>query len=198
MSMPKCDCLLMNVINQQLNWFAFPEPDCFFSTTGGCGRGVFVAPLAKHLQHQIHRGPQRSWSTSFMLYILVISGTMTHIRIISYCYVWIIFIQGNHIVGVLTLLSTDDGCFMALQATRLDYFMQLQKEVMTATSSAKFRTEWHMPWRYHPFSCMICMATSGRKEWKNNGCSDLAAIAYFILFFLLWFAVYTVYNSLLI
>ena len=70
---------------------------------------------------------------------------------------------------------------MALQATRLDYFMQLQKEVMTATSSAKFRTEWHMPWRYHPFSCMICMATSGRKEWKNNGCSDLAAIAYFIL-----------------
>ena len=63
---------------------------------------------------------------------------------------------------------------MALQATRLDYFMQLQKEVMTATSSAKFRTERQMPWRYHPFSCM---ATSGRKEWKNNGCSDLA---YFI------------------
>ena len=96
---------------------------------------------------------------------------------VSYDYAWIIFIQGNHIVGVLTLLSTDHGRFMALQATRLDYFMQLQKEVMTATSSAKFRTERQMPLRYHPFSCM---ATSGRKEWKNNGCSDLAAIAYFI------------------
>lgn len=75
-----------------------------------------------------------------------ISGTMTYTYIIiSYCYVWIIFIQGNHIVGALTLLSTDDGCFMALQATRLDYFMQLQKEVMTATSLAKFRTDWQMP-----------------------------------------------------
>ncbi len=41
----------------------------FFPITGGRGRGVFVASLAKHLQHQIHRGPQRSWSTSLMLYI---------------------------------------------------------------------------------------------------------------------------------
>lgn len=74
----ECDQWATELICLSWTWLVF-------STTGGCGRGVFVAPLAEHLQHQIHRGPQRSWSTSFMLYTLVISGTMTYTYIILLC-----------------------------------------------------------------------------------------------------------------